>query len=237
MSGFDGNFLYQPSSGSSDPEAPADFVKNLTGGLDIAQPLQDEGTPAAALKVRSGDHTDLSNAAYATLDFDLSGQTVNFDGGGGSFNQSNMALLGPTYTADAAQTIGRAAALYVKKGTASTNVTISNNYAAFFDGTAVVSAPEDAGDFVQIDPNTRAFIFGALKNWSFHAGSNAVATFDSAGMLMGDEAGVCIRFPEVTAPTGTANTAKLYAEDNGGGKTRLVVIFGSGVAQVLATEP
>lgn len=44
-------------------------------------------------------------------------------------------------------------------------------------------------------------------------------------------------FEEMTAPTGVANKALLYAEDNGSGKTRLVVIFGTGAAQVLATEP
>ena len=234
---FDANFLYQPASGSSDPEAPADLVKNITGALDVAQPLQDEGTPAAALKVRAGDHTDLSNSAYATIDFDFSGQTVNFDGGGGNFNLDVAKVIGPTITADAAQTLGRASALYVKKGTAGANVTVSANYAAFLDGLVGVSDPGDATDFVMIDPTARAFTFGALKNWSFIAGANAVATFDAAGMLMGDEAGVCIRFPEVTAPTGAASTAKLYAEDNGAGKTRLVVIFGSGAAQVLATEP
>lgn len=40
-----------------------------------------------------------------------------------------------------------------------------------------------------------------------------------------------------SAPSGTSNVAKLYAIDNGSGKTQLVVIFGSGAAQVLATEP
>ena len=46
-----------------------------------------------------------------------------------------------------------------------------------------------------------------------------------------------LHLAERTAPTGTANVAKLYAVDNGSGKTQLVVIFGSGAAQVLATEP
>lgn len=41
-----------------------------------------------------------------------------------------------------------------------------------------------------------------------------------------------------TAPgNGPANSARLYARDNGSGKTQLVVIFGSGAVQVLATEP
>lgn len=47
-----------------------------------------------------------------------------------------------------------------------------------------------------------------------------------------------IEFTEQTAPgAGSANTARLYAVDNGAGKTQLVVIFSSGAAQVLATQP
>ena len=42
---------------------------------------------------------------------------------------------------------------------------------------------------------------------------------------------------EMTAPTGTANVATIFAEDNGAGKTRLMCIFGSGAAQQLAIEP
>lgn len=47
-----------------------------------------------------------------------------------------------------------------------------------------------------------------------------------------------IEFAEMTAPGGgAANTARLYAVDNGAGKTQLVVVFNTGAAQVLATEP
>ena len=46
------------------------------------------------------------------------------------------------------------------------------------------------------------------------------------------------QFTEMTAPAaGAANTARIYAEDNGGGKTRLMVIFASGAAQQIAIEP
>ena len=42
---------------------------------------------------------------------------------------------------------------------------------------------------------------------------------------------------EMTAPTGAANNARIYAVDNGAGKTKLMVIFGSGSAVQLAIEP
>jgi hypothetical protein len=46
-----------------------------------------------------------------------------------------------------------------------------------------------------------------------------------------------IGFVEVTDPAASANTGRLYAKDNGSGKTQLVVRFGSGAVQVIATEP
>lgn len=40
-----------------------------------------------------------------------------------------------------------------------------------------------------------------------------------------------------SAPSGIANYAKIYAEDNGSGKTRLMVVFGTGAPQQIAIEP
>lgn len=39
------------------------------------------------------------------------------------------------------------------------------------------------------------------------------------------------------APGGDLNTARIYARDNGSGKSQLVVQFATGAVQVLATEP
>jgi len=49
--------------------------------------------------------------------------------------------------------------------------------------------------------------------------------------------GATLDLLEQTAPTGVANTARIYARDNGAGKTQLMVIFGSGAAQQIAIEP
>lgn len=47
-----------------------------------------------------------------------------------------------------------------------------------------------------------------------------------------------IQMVEITAPAApAANTARLFVEDNGSGKTRLVVRFPTGANQVIATEP
>jgi len=43
---------------------------------------------------------------------------------------------------------------------------------------------------------------------------------------------------EVTAPAAPgANKVRIYAEDNGSGKTRLMALFASGAAQQIAIEP
>jgi hypothetical protein len=47
-----------------------------------------------------------------------------------------------------------------------------------------------------------------------------------------------VELSEMTAPAApAANKARLYCVDNGAGKTQLAVIFPSGAAQILATEP
>lgn len=46
-----------------------------------------------------------------------------------------------------------------------------------------------------------------------------------------------VRWTDTSAPTGEANTAKIFAQDNGGGKTQLMVVFGDDTPQQLAIEP
>ena len=57
------------------------------------------------------------------------------------------------------------------------------------------------------------------------------------GRVAGTSQGA-VQFTEITAPAApAANGARLYAVDNGAGKTLLVVRFASGSAQTIATEP
>jgi len=80
----------------------------------------------------------------------------------------------------------------------------------------------------------------------FGAGQDSTSTMDTglarpeAGALRPSDAstgGGYFYFNERTAPTGTANVGKMYAKDNGSGKTQLCAIFGSGAEQCFATEP
>lgn len=50
--------------------------------------------------------------------------------------------------------------------------------------------------------------------------------------------GACFEMVEMTAPSApSANGVRIYAEDNGAGKTRLMALFASGAAQQIAIEP
>jgi hypothetical protein len=64
----------------------------------------------------------------------------------------------------------------------------------------------------------------------------------SAGVLgirgSGGTVGATIELFEQTAPVaGAADTVRIYAEDDGAGKTRLMALFPTGAAQQIAIEP
>jgi hypothetical protein len=61
--------------------------------------------------------------------------------------------------------------------------------------------------------------------------------FTSASEFAG-QAGSFMSLPEVTAPAApAADRVRIYAEDNGAGKTRLMARFATGAAQQIAIEP
>ena len=68
------------------------------------------------------------------------------------------------------------------------------------------------------------------------AANPSFAGLTVASSFLSMAAGVPLQLLEGTAPAGVANSARLFTQDNGGGKTQLMVIFGSGVAQQLAIE-
>lgn len=91
------------------------------------------------------------------------------------------------------------------------------------------------------------FRIGSAASIGFCAGAPDAAAGDTslsrtaAGVLrLSDNAGAgaALEFLEQTAPVaGASDTARIFAVDNGSGKTVLKVIFSSGAAQVLATQP
>lgn len=84
---------------------------------------------------------------------------------------------------------------------------------------------------------------GMVFGWgstSSTTGSDLTLSRAAAGVmaLRGASVGGALEMLEMTAPAaGAANTVRLYAEDNGSGKTRLMAIFPTGAAQQVAIEP
>lgn len=84
-----------------------------------------------------------------------------------------------------------------------------------------------------------------LNNIGIGSGHGTMnARFTSAGaalVTLADNAGTSgsvLEFLEQTAPSaGAANTARIYAVDNGSGKTQVCALFSSGAAQCFATQP
>jgi hypothetical protein len=68
-----------------------------------------------------------------------------------------------------------------------------------------------------------------------NAGSAKISPSSGKGLILTTG---YLELTEMTAPSAPgANGGRLYLEDNGSGKTRLVVGFNTGAAQVIATEP
>lgn len=68
--------------------------------------------------------------------------------------------------------------------------------------------------------------------------SKTAATILRLGGNADSTAGGAMEFLEMTAPAApAANQVRIYAQDNGSGKTRLMALFATGAAQQLAIEP
>lgn len=95
------------------------------------------------------------------------------------------------------------------------------------DGTLMLSNNAET-DFSRLQFGGTTSSFGALARDA--AGIKVIAADGTTGAFL---SGV-----EQTAPSApSANGYRLFAQDNGAGKTQLMVIFGSGAAQQIAIEP
>jgi hypothetical protein len=174
------------------------------------------------------------------------GSTLHFDGGGNGSGHG-LELVGDNATTNVVLTARDNAALI--RGELFANGTY-NAYRAAGKGGAQPS------ESVSIDGINRKLWLGdgtatpvgflqGVSSSRVDVGPAAV-TFRSLGPLeaggainLATATGNYIDFREQTsAPAaGATDHARLYAEDNGAGKTRLVVRFPTGAAVVLATEP
>jgi len=113
-------------------------------------------------------------------------------------------------------------------------------------GATFIAAGEIVGQFrrsnsvdgqLRLPSDNYGLAFGSTNTSSATAGLSYAADgvikptngAGGAGAMQFDEMG--------SAPTAEANAGRIYAEDNGSGKTRLMVVFGTGAAQQIAIEP
>jgi hypothetical protein len=71
-------------------------------------------------------------------------------------------------------------------------------------------------------------------------GQDTAMARSAAGVIVltnGSTGGSAMQLREMTAPSGVTNSAIIYTEDDGAGKTRLMVRFGSGAPQQISIEP
>jgi hypothetical protein len=93
----------------------------------------------------------------------------------------------------------------------------------------VALAPEIRGSFVAGTVGTVTSTRTALFNMD-------AVTRDVSAVGSLCVGGSFVLFEQGSAPVGIPGTARIFAQDNGG-KTELMVIFGTGSAQQLAIEP
>jgi hypothetical protein len=165
-------------------------------------------------------NTAASGVNYVTV-------TPSATGGGGS-NGPTLASTGADAAVDLNFDVKGASARYQWKFNSVTKADFvdvgGGSYQLRLQGGGGISADGGVVNATKLSWNNDASISRIA------AGIVAVGTGAS-----GSDVGV-LQLGERAAPSGTANAARLYVVDNGG-KTELYVIFGSGIAQLLAAEP
>lgn len=86
-------------------------------------------------------------------------------------------------------------------------------------------------DLVNFNPTSGRVDFVSGTDLAFYTGAYT-------GKTVGVDASGFVEMAEVTAPAApAANTARLFVQDNGSGKTQLAVRFPTGAVQTIVTEP
>lgn len=151
--------------------------------------------------------------------------------GGG--NQINNVIIGAVTPLAISGTTGTFSGAVTAAGTGGTlAATLSMN--ANTTGQPAYFTASGTDTNVGIDFNTKGT--GAIR---LNVNGGVIGNVSATGLSVTGTLGVTnnIDLTEMTAPSGTANTARIFAVDNGSGKTVLKVIFGSGAAQQIAIEP
>ncbi len=80
-------------------------------------------------------------------------------------------------------------------------------------------------------------VFAGLAVQGAASVSDSLLLLGSVNCLTDVSVGENLGLQETTTPSAVASKAKIYAEDNGSGKTRVMALFQTGAAQQIAIEP
>lgn len=189
--------------------------------IDLAQTLNTSGTPSL-IKLNATDTA--SNASTLFLEFQLSTVTKTKIFKSGVIAATTLVTNAPVFGVNGVTT-----------GIGSTST--SGDRLAIFVNNVIRDYCDGTARRISAD-----------VSWGFAASSDASATGADTGLKRtaagilgitnGSTGGGTIEFQEQTAPAaGAADTVRLYAVDNGAGKTQLMAIFASGAAQQVAIQP
>jgi len=164
--------------------------------------------------------------------------------------------FGPAFTSDTFLTRDGGSGLLAQRN--STNAQTFNIYNTYTDGSnyergflkwnsnELLIGTEALGTGTALNVKLQSagsiLYFGSGGNvqWTVDSGRNLAPASAGATLTVGTDSAALAGtyFKEVTAPSSpSSNRVVVYAEDNGSGKTRLMALFQTGVAQQIAIEP
>lgn len=178
---------------------------------------QRNGTSAQESRLYN-TYTDASNNEYAKMRWNSNvleiGPVAN-----GTGTTREMQIIGPAHTIDF-------------------NALANNgmNFLAETDIVAQIRRSNGSDAQLRLTTSKYGLTFGGSGSGGAAAGLNYADT-SIVKFTNGQGGAGAMQLDEMTAPAGLANAGRIFTEDNGSGKTRLMVQFGTGAAQQIAIEP
>jgi hypothetical protein len=214
---------------------PADLLTTVQGGTNkkaVRSLLQTYAAGTLTTHVKVQEHSATWNNAAVTFT-------------GWDLNVTDTASNASSLLLDLR--VGGVSKLRVTKGGVLNLFTGTQNMNLRSSGDHIILAPNGTDALgvskFAINSMPSTGVFGFTSSTSVTATPDAAISRSAAGVLAvstgsGAGNGAALEFAEQTAPAApSANRVRLYAQDNGGGKTQLMALFATGAAQQVAIEP
>lgn len=127
-----------------------------------------------------------------------------------------------------------------KNGKIKLNNTATIDYGVFQSNMFTFSTNDGSFSFAvgSGGPMSTIYIFGSYPGATRDAALERVAAGVIGVRASGSSVGGALEYIEQTAPSApSADRVRVYAQDNGAGKTQLMALFSSGAAQQIAIQP